>query len=125
MVGLGAVSLAIAWLYFLSPSFAQRIDQTPVAAAPTARLTTIETGNKFQELLASSATERRMLRITNNNANGDTCWVFVGVGRATKENSDVVLAAGKQFVRYWPFAPADTIQATCASSLDTLAVEYQ
>jgi len=65
-----------------------------------------------------------MLRIINNNANGDSCWVFVGGGRASKENSNVVLAPGQRYVRYWPFAPSDTIQATCASQ-DSLEVEDQ
>jgi hypothetical protein len=125
MVALGAVSLAIAWLWLLSPSFAQQISQTPATPAPTPRLVTIATGNKFQELLASSTTGRRTLRILNNNANGDSCWVFVGGGRASKENSAAVLAPGQQYVRYLPFAPSDAIQGTCASSLDTLEVEYQ
>jgi hypothetical protein len=88
------IMLAIAWLWLASPSFAQPAHQAPLDPAATPGLVTIETGNKFQELIASSATERRMLRIINNNANGDSCWIFVGGGRASKENSDVVLAPG-------------------------------
>jgi hypothetical protein len=118
----GAASLAITWLWLGSPAFAQ---PTPVAPVPTHSLVTIETGNKFQQLLASSAAERRMLRLSNNNTNGDSCWVFVGGGRASKEQSYAVLTPGKVYVRYWPFVPSDTIQVTCTSSSDTLDLEYQ
>jgi hypothetical protein len=114
---LGVVSLAIT-LLLGSATFAQ----TP--PAPTRTLVTIGTGNKFQQVLASSGTERRMLRISNNNTNGDSCWVFVGSGRASKESSYPV-PSGKEYLRYPPFVSSDTIQATCASSSDTLDVEYQ
>ncbi|MFZ3359750.1 MAG: hypothetical protein WA177_13395, partial [Xanthobacteraceae bacterium] len=82
-------------------------------------------GNKFQQVLPSSTTDRRLLRITNSNTNGDTCWVFVGGGRASKDESDEVLTPGKEYERYWPFVPSDEVQATCVSSSDTLAVETQ
>jgi hypothetical protein len=84
----------------------------------------IDTGNKFQQVLASSGTERRMLRISNNNTNGDSCWVFVDSSQAFKEASYAV-RPGKDYLRYPPFVPSDAIQATCASSSDTLDVEYQ
>jgi hypothetical protein len=92
--------------------------------APTDTVVTIETGNKFQQILPASGTERRMLRISNNNTNGHSCWVFVGSGPASKEGSYAVLP-GKEYLRYPPFVPSDAIQATCASSSDTLDVEYQ
>jgi hypothetical protein len=114
---LGVASLSIA-LLLGSAAFAQ----TPLA--PTDTVATIEAGNKFQQVLASSGTERRMLRISNNNTNGDSCWVFVGSGRASKEGSYAV-PPGKEYLRYPPFVPSDAIQATCASSSDTLYVEYQ
>jgi hypothetical protein len=79
-----AVLLAIAWLWLVSPSFAQATHQPPLQPAPTSGLVTIETANKFQGLIASSTTERRFLRIINNNVNGDSCWIFVGGGRASK-----------------------------------------
>ncbi|MGO8924608.1 MAG: hypothetical protein ACLQF4_16915 [Xanthobacteraceae bacterium] len=115
---LGTWSLAIV-LLLGSAAFAQ----TP--PAPTHAVVTIDTGNKFQQVLASSGTERRMLRITNNNTNGDSCWVFVGSGRASKDDSVAIITPGNPYVRYWPFASSDTIQATCASSSDTLDLEYQ
>jgi hypothetical protein len=114
---LAAASLAI---FLLLGSAASA--QTP--PAPTDTVVTIDAGNKFQQVLASSGTERRMVRISNNNANGDSCWVFVGSGRASKEGSYTV-PPGKEYLRYPPFVPSDTIQATCASSSDTLDVEYQ
>ena len=75
---LSAAALAIT-LLLGSATFAQ----TP--PAPTHTLVTIATGNKFQQLLASSGTPRRMLPTSNNNNNDDSCWVFVGSGRASKE----------------------------------------
>ena len=82
---LGASFLAIACLLSSSPVLAQQ-------PAPTKNLVTIETGNKFQQILPEGNTgeDRRALTITNNNTNGDTCWVFVGTGRASKEESDQV-----------------------------------
>jgi hypothetical protein len=112
---LGVASLAIA-LLLRSTAFAQ------LQPAPNSTVVTIATGNKFQRLLASSATERRMLRITNNNTNGDSCWVFVGSGSASKEGSYEV-PPGEAYIRYPPFVPSAMIQATCASSSDTLDVE--
>jgi hypothetical protein len=116
-IALGVASLAIA-LLLGSTAFAQ----TP--PAPTNTVVTINTANKFQQILASSGTARRMLRISNNNINGDSCWVFVGSGQASKEGSYEV-PPGREYLRYPPFVPSDAIQATCASSKDTLDVEYQ
>jgi hypothetical protein len=114
---LGVASLAIAFLLG-SAAFAQ----TP--SAPTNTVVTINTANKFQQVLASSGTARRMLRISNNNADGDSCWVFAGSGQASKEGSYEV-GSGKEYLRYPPFVPSGAIQATCESSKDTLDVEYQ
>ena len=114
---LGVASLAIA-LLFGPRAFAQS------SPAPTDTVVTINTANKFQQVLASSGTARRMLRIGNNNTNDDICWVFVGSGPASKEGS-YPIRAGKEYLRYSPFVPSDPIQATCESSSDTLDVEYQ
>ena len=120
----GAGPLAIACVLSSSPAFAQQISQTSVPPAPTHKSVTIVIGNKFQEVLNASTTALRMLRIGNNNANRDSCWVFVGSGQASKEASYAV-PPGKEYLRYPPFVPSDAIQATCASSSDTLYVEYQ
>jgi hypothetical protein len=109
-------SLAIALLLN-----SKALAQTP--SAPTNTVVTISTANKFQQVLASSGTARRMLRISNNNTNRDSCWVFVGSGQASKEGSYEV-PPGKEYVCYPPFVTSDAIQATCASSKDTLDVEY-
>ena len=121
---LGAASLIIACLLSPSPIFAQ---QTTPPQQPTEMLVKIVTGNKFQQILPenTAGNDRRALTIINNNTNGDSCWVFVGTGGASKEKSDKVLAPGDKFVKYWPFVPSDEIQATCASSSDTLSIEYQ
>lgn len=114
-------ALAVACILLSSPIFAQ---QTP---APTKTLVTIVTGDKFQQILPQNNTgkDRRALTISNNNTNGDSCWVYVGTGSASKEKSDKVLGPGAKYVAYWPFVPSDEIQATCASSSDTLSVEYR
>ena len=114
---LGVAWLAIA-LLFRSTAFAQ------TSPAPNDAVMTINTANKFQQVLASSGAPRRMLRISNNNDNDDSCWVFVGSGRASKEGS-YEIRPGKEYLRYPPFVPSDAIQATCASCSDTLDVEYQ
>jgi hypothetical protein len=115
------VAFAVACLLLPSPIFAQ---QTPASIRVSV---SIVAGNKFQQILPEDSTgkARRVLVIDNNNTNGDNCWVFVGGSRASKEKSDKVLAPGDEYVKYWPFVPSDEIQATCASSSDTLSVEYQ
>ena len=116
-IALSVASLVIV-LLLGSATFAQ----TPPAS--THKVVTIGIGNKFQQVLASSGTELRMLRISNDNTNDDICWVFVGSGPASKEAS-YPISPGKGYLRYPPFVPSDAIQATCASSSDTLDVEYQ
>jgi hypothetical protein len=117
-VPLGAASLAIASTLLTSSGFAQ----TPSSKEPTSSSVTIAIANKFQQVVPATDTERRTLTIKNDNS--DKCWVFIGSGKSSKENS-IALASGETYVRYWPLAPSDAIQATCASSSDTLEVEYQ
>jgi hypothetical protein len=114
-------ALAIACLLLSSPIFAQQ------PATSTKNLVTIVTGNKFQQILPENDTgkDRRALVIVNKNTNGDSCWIFIGNGRASKEKSKKVLAPNEEYLQYWPFVPSDEIQATCASSSDRLSVEYQ
>jgi hypothetical protein len=119
-----AAFLAIACVLSCSPTFAQQISQASRPPAPTHKSVTIVIGNKFQEVLNASTTALRMLRIGNINTNDDSCWVFVGSSRASKEASYAV-PPGKEYLRYSPFVPSDAIQATCESSSDTLDVEYQ
>jgi hypothetical protein len=87
---------------------------------------TIATGNSFQQVVGSnsSATERQALIIKNDNTNGDSCWVFFGGDKASKEKS-VILDSGGSYVRYWPFVSSEAMQATCASASDTLYVEIK
>jgi hypothetical protein len=114
---------AMVSVWFASPTFAQ--GQTPAQQQPGS-LVTIVTGNKFQQIVppSTAGTERRALTIQNKSANDDSCWVYIGTSRPSKENS-FELAPGKSLVRYWPFVPSDSIQATCVSSSDKLYVEFQ
>jgi hypothetical protein len=115
--------LIVAGIFFGSHALA---DNAP-GSAPGTSLTTnasasIATGNTFQTVLAASD-NRRSLTIQNNNAT-DSCWVFVGSGSATKATS-ILLLAGGSYTRYYPYIPADVIQATCATTADTLYVDTQ
>jgi hypothetical protein len=89
-------------------------------------LFTIATGNAFQQLTGPnvSTTERQALIIKNDNSNGDSCWVFFGNNKPSKEKS-VIVASGDSYIRYWPFVSSDAMQATCASSSDALYVEIK
>jgi hypothetical protein len=121
-VVLVAVSLAIASILLGSRSFAQI--KTP--QEQTSNSVTIEVANKFQQVVPpnKAGMERRALTIQNNNSNADNCWVHLGSDKASQTNSNL-LAPGASYIRYWPFASSDAIQATCASGSDTLQVEYQ
>lgn len=86
----------------------------------------ITTGNTFQSVMASNlgtSTPRAQLTINNNNAT-DSCWIYLGSATATKAISQLLLA-GASYRREWPFVPSDQVQATCATSNDTLYVDYQ
>lgn len=83
---------------------------------------TIATGNTFQTALAASSS-RASLTIENNNAS-DNCWLFIGAGSAAKGTS-ILLLPGGSYTRYFPYVPADAIQATCATTSDTLYVDTQ
>jgi len=113
-----AASLAIASILLGSRALAQ----TTTPQEPTGSAITIEIANKFQQVVPATGTERRAPMIQNKNS--DNCWVYIGGDKASKENS-IALEPGSSYVRYWPLAPSDAIQATCASNSDTLLVEYQ
>lgn len=89
---------------------------------------TITTGNTFQTVLPTiigTSTSRQSLTIQNNNTGGtDSCWVFLGSGSATVGKS-ISLAVGQAYTRFWPYVPPDAIQATCATTNDTLYVDTQ
>jgi hypothetical protein len=97
-----------------------------VVSAPTTNTSAvIATGNTFQTVLAAPVYPalRRSLTIENNNAT-DSCWVFVGAGAATKGTS-ILLLPGGSYTRYYPYVPSDPIQATCATTSDTIYVDTQ
>jgi len=114
-------AIGIALLPFISTIVCAQQPATPLADVPQTvkSSATITAAGKFQQVLAPSATERQALTI--NNFNADSCWLFIGSGHATKENSTELVARGS-YVRYWPFVPSDAIQATCATSSDTLDI---
>jgi hypothetical protein len=116
-----------------APAWGQPIEPpgVTVSGAPINRSTlnsaaVITTGGAFQTVLTSNlgtTIQRQALTIENNNAS-DSCWVYIGSGSAT-EGKSILLLAGGSYTRYWPFIPSDAIQATCATTSDTLYVDVQ
>lgn len=85
--------------------------------------TAITAGNTFQVI--RPAESRWSITIENNiYTNTDNCWLYVGSGSATKANA-ILLVPGGSYQRYYPYVPSDELQATCASSADTLYVDEQ
>ena len=109
-----------------NPTGTQQWQQCPGNKNTTNGSATIATGNTFQAVL-TAAKNRNSLTIENNNAT-DSCWIAFGTGitagNATKAES-ILLLAGGSFQRYFPYVPADEIEATCASNSDTIYIDSQ
>lgn len=112
-------ALLLLGLLLANPASAQTVAQTTNSSV------VITTGGTFQTVLAAvtQTNQRRSLTIENNNAT-DSCWLFPGSGSATKATS-ILLLPGGSYARYYPYIPNDAIQATCATSADTLYVDTQ
>lgn len=132
LVPLLAVSLypLLAGVMVLAASFVpfQVAKAQPISTpAVTTNLSIVITaGNTFQQVMAALVppAQRRSLTIQNNNTTTDNCWVYVGSGSATKGASILLLPAGA-YTRYFPYVPSDVIQATCASTSNTIYVDVQ
>jgi curli biogenesis system outer membrane secretion channel CsgG len=113
--------LAAVFVFALScgAAFAQTVAQTTNSSV------VIAAGNTFQTVLTAvtSNNQRRSLTIQNNNA-ADSCWIYVGAGSPTKGTA-ILLLAGGSYTRYYPYVPSDPIQATCATTSDTLYIDTQ
>lgn len=112
---------ALAFLIGVLPAWAQ--SSSP--AVTTNHSVVITTGNTFQTVLAAAT--RRSLTIQNNNAN-DNCWIQYGVGVTAanaSKGASIFLQPGWSYTRYFPFVPNDEIEATCATTSDTLYVDTQ
>lgn len=83
----------------------------------------IGTGNTFQQIMPAN-TARKALTLVNNNSNGDTCWIYIGGGSASK-NASIPLAQNSQYFRNTGPIPGDVIQATCTTSADTLYADQE
>ena len=116
----------------VSAALAQNVS-LPFNAPTTRTAIVIVTGNTFQTILAvvanpaNNPASRHSLTIQNNNAS-DSCWIDYGVGvtaaNAT-EAAGILLTAGQAYTRYYPYIPSDEIEATCATTSDTMRVEIQ
>jgi hypothetical protein len=122
---LALMRLMYVFMLSLALSSAAHAQASPTAIFTNNVSATIATGNTFQTVLSATvnAYSRKSLTIQNNNST-DSCWIFIGSGSATKATS-ILLLAGGSYTRYYPYVPADAIQATCATTSDTLYVDYQ
>lgn len=119
--------LAFTNAYAQSPPPGLSVSGVAINRATVNSSATIATGNTFQQVLPSNlgtTTQRQSLTIENNNAT-DSCWIYVGPLASATKATAILLLAGGSYARYWPFVPSDAIQATCASSSDTLYVDNQ
>ena len=127
--------IVLSCLFLLGVGWLGARAQTAAVAVPTVNGSIIITaGNTFQTVLAAvpvNSAGRRSLTIQNNNGGAcqststcDYCWVFIGSGTATTARS-IQLAATQAYTRFYPLAPSDVIQATCANTSDTLYVDTQ
>lgn len=114
-----ALLTALLWAV-LSPASAQTV------AATTNASVLITTGNTYQTVLAALTgfATRRSLTIQNNNTTTDNCWIFIGSGAATKPTS-ILLPPAWSYTRYFPYIPSDAIQATCATTGNSVYVDVQ
>ena len=105
-------------LYGATSAWAQ---SRPLNAGTVNSSATIATGNTFQTVLAANS-KRQSVTIQNNNTNNDNCWLFIGSAAAAKGTS-ILLAPGGSYQRYSPYVPTDAIQATCATTNDTMYID--
>lgn len=73
--------------------------QTTTPQEPIGNSVTIENANQSEQVVPATGTKRQSLTIKNNNTNNDSCWVYIGSDKASKENS-IALAPGGSYVRY-------------------------
>jgi len=130
-MGLAMKRLLLVTALMLCAPYAMAQSAVPANGYPPPNLSTVNssativTGGAFQSVMSAVGTgrSRRSLTIQNNNS-ADTCWVFVGSGTASAAKS-IALAPGQAYTRYFPYVPNDQIQATCATTSDTLYVDHQ
>lgn len=102
-----------------------KAQQASTPAVTTNLSIVITTGNTFQQAMAALVppAPRRSLTMQNNNIAGN-CWIFVGAGSATVGTS-ILLLPGGSYTRYFPYVPADVIQATCDTTSNTIYIDVQ
>jgi hypothetical protein len=113
------LAVALLALCLAGQAFAQTVAQSTNGSV------TITTGGTFQTVLAAITqnNQRRSLTVENNNTS-DNCWLFIGSGSATKATS-ILLLPGGSYTRYYPYVPSDALQATCATTGDSIYVDFQ
>lgn len=116
-----------------------RAEAQTTPASTTNSSVSIATGLTFQQVLAPGV--RRALTVQNNNTGSDNCWVLIGAPFAAGDTTTttrtvagatlaaakaaILLVPGGSYTRYQPYIPSDQILATCATSGDSIYVDYQ
>lgn len=122
MITLAKALITFAFILFAGSAFAQ----APIARGTLNSTATISNGNAFQTVLNSVASSgRKALTIQNNNTNGDSCWLFIGPLASATKGTSILLGSGGSYQRYYPYLPSDQINATCATTNDTLYIDTQ
>lgn len=117
-------------LFFLALPITVNAQSVVVSAVTTNHSVIITTGATFQTILAKAF--YRSMTFQNNNTNTDNCWITFGkIGSTTitaanaTAATSVLLAPGQAFTRYFPYIPYDEIEGTCATTSDTIYVDFQ
>lgn len=117
-------------------ALAQQVSQAPTFNQSI----TVTTGNTFQ-VISSGTQAMRSLTIQNNNAM-DNCWIEVsglvtagmttasavtitGKPASTAAKVSILLPPGVSYGRYQVLAPAGPIVGTCATTGDSIYVDWQ
>ena len=131
--------LALAALLVVGPAAAQ---QGQISQLPTFNKSIlITTGNTFQ-VISTAGQAMRSLTIQNNNAGADNCWIEVsgtvtagmttssavtipGKPASTAAKVSILLGPGLTYSRYQVHSPTGPIVGTCATTGDSIYVDWQ
>ena len=109
------------------PALAQTYNGVTVQPQPKSSVNasvSITAGNTFQQALAANTTgSRQQLVIENNNTNTDKCWFYLGSGTPSTATSAMLLPGGSMTFA-GPVMPNDALQVTCATTGDTLWINW-
>jgi hypothetical protein len=118
---------------------------TPIDAPTINGSVKITTGNTLQSILGAQGFNQALKSVTfQNNNSTDNCWIVFGSNititsgtttlstnvtvngvTMTVQQAAILLTPGGSFQRYLPYLPADQIFGTCATTGDSIHIDYQ